>query len=360
MTLLQSFRNAVKLFFGSGDFSNIVDSLIKHYTHSGMTGETREEMDYENDLFVRNWDERTGPRAQVNETALGFDDVGLNRMLMAGNQPGATASSPSAPASNGSDLLGGILNTVLRAKQVKNERDIAERSLDIQDKLADASIRKQIAEASGQETYNLFAPQLFQGQVDNLKDALRNNVVQRNLWRSDITANEARAALDRSSAWLNSIESRIKTADANTRDQFNYLTNQLYYWSVESAKVGAGYAKKFAEKQLELVSGQIAHLASQAKLFDEQVYSTQIGYMQGWQQYKMNQPAVRYSKFKFWNDVVANDLKTVGVLVGAAAAAGKLFAPPAVGAGVVAPGVSVQSVAPKIPIDLNGSPIYTP
>lgn len=120
---LKSLTQAFKISDAGSWLGNILDSVVKYYTHSGMTGESKETMDYENNLFQQNWDERTGPRAQLNDTALAYDDIGLNRMLMAGNQPGATSSSPS-PSSSSADPLGTILATIMQGKQMQMNYDI--------------------------------------------------------------------------------------------------------------------------------------------------------------------------------------------------------------------------------------------
>ena len=67
------------------------------------------------------------PEAQLQSTARGFDSLGLNRMLMAGNSPGASASS--VPQSSGGsassssaigDLIGAFTSLVGKGAEIEN------------------------------------------------------------------------------------------------------------------------------------------------------------------------------------------------------------------------------------------------
>lgn len=305
---------------GGSWLGNILDSVVKYYTHSGMTGETKETMDYENNIFMQNWDERTGPRAQLNATALGYDDVGLNRMMLAGNQPGATASSPS-PMSFSADPLGTILHTIMQGKQMQMDYELRDKQISAQSQLYEKLGNLYETEATGNTITNENLPEMLNLQKESIKSSLSNDRVQRNLWRSGITVNEARAALDRSTAWLNAIESRIKTSDANTRDRFNYLTNQLYYWSVESARVQGQYAEKFAKKQL-------AHISAEIALLGEQKYGVMVNYMTGYENYQQAKFVTGHQNLTYWNDLISNDLKILGQTVGVALGAGKFLSAP--------------------------------
>lgn len=313
---------------GGSWLGNILDSVVKYYTHSGMTGETKETMDYENNIFMQNWDERTGPRAQLNETALGYDDVGLNRMMMAGNQPGATASSPS-PSSSSADPLGTILSTLMQGKQMQMDYELRDKQIEAQSQLWNKLGTLYDAEATGRNITNQNLPEMLNLQKDAIKSSLNNDRVQRNLWRSGITMNEAKAALDRSTAWLNAIESRIKTSDANTRDRFNYLTNQLYYWSVESARVQGQYAEKFAKKQLAHVSAEIA-------LLGEQKYGVMVNYLTGYENWQQAKFVTGHQNISYLNDLIAGDLKILGQTLGVALGAGKFLSAPSLGAPTIA------------------------
>lgn len=331
--------------FSSFDLGGILGAIYSIYQDirnwNKMSPAKKQELDYEDEIADENADEAfrkqkefqemyLTPEAQIKSQAAGFDAIGLNRMMLAGGAPGASSSSaPQASVSGASGNLTvtDVLSSALAFSKLKNEVKLRDKELGIQDKLADAQIRSLTANAQGQESFNLFAPQIYSSQVDVLKDTLRNNVVQRNLWRSGISLNEAKRSVERTSAFLNGIQANLLSSDARYRDQFNYLTNQLYYWGVESARVQGQYAERFAKKQLSLISGQIVNLSKEARLLDEKVYETQIGYMQGYQNYLLRAPQVRHANFTYWNDIITGDLKTAAMVVGSAYGLGKIIAP---------------------------------
>lgn len=306
-----------------------------------MAPSKKEELDYEDEIADENADESfrkqkefqemyLTPEAQLKSQAAGFDAIGLNRMMLAGGAPGAsssTAPEASVSGASGNPTVTDVLGSALAFSRLKIDAKLREKELSIQDKLADAQVRSLTANAQGQESFNLFAPQIYSSQVDVLKDTLRNNVVQRNLWRSGISLNEAKRSVERTSAFLNGIQANLLNSDARYRDQFNFLTNQLYFWGVESARVQGQYAERFAKKQLSLLSGQIVNLAKEARLLDEKVYETQVGYMQGYQNYLMRVPNVKHAGLTYWNDLITGDLKTAAMVVGSAYGLGKIIAP---------------------------------
>lgn len=368
------------------DIGGIIGALysiyqdIRNWKH--MAPSKKAELDYEDEIADENADEAfrkqkefqemyLTPEAQLKSQAAGFDAIGLNRMMLAGGAPGASSSSaPQASVSgaSGNPSISNVLSTALAFSELKikkelqgRELDQKDRELDIQSKLADAQTRNITASAVGQETFNLFAPQIYSSQVDVLKDSLRNNVVQRNLWRSNISLNEAKRSVERTSAFLNGIEANLRNVDYRYREQFNFLTNQLYYWGVESARVQGQYAERFAKKQVSLLSGQITKLAKEANLLDEKVFETQIGYMQGYQNFLINAPRANNAKFQYIFDNVTDGLKTTALVVGSAYGIGKLLAPapaPTFAPTIQVPNAS-NSFGPKVPIDMTGRPLWT-
>lgn len=327
------------------DIGGIIGAIYSIYQDirnwNKMSPAKKEELEFEDEFADENADEAfrkqkefqemyLTPEAQIKSQAAGFDAIGMNRMMLAGGAPGASSSSaPQASVSgaSGNPTVTDVLSSALAFSRLKTDAKLREKELTIQDKLADAQVRSLNANATGQESFNLFAPQIYSSQVDVLKDSLRNNVVQRNLWRSGISLNEAKRSVERTSAFLNGIQANLLSSDARYRDQFNFLTYQLYYWGVESARVQGQYAERFANKQLSLISSQIVNLSKEARLLDEKVFETQIGYMQGYQNYLIRSPQVKNAKFDYWNNVITGDLKTAAMVVGSAYGLGKIIAP---------------------------------
>lgn len=76
---------------------NILAAYLSKVTGAEMTAADKAKADYEDAIADENADvayerQRTltedyGPRWEMQQTAAGFDDVGLNRMLMAGSSP---------------------------------------------------------------------------------------------------------------------------------------------------------------------------------------------------------------------------------------------------------------------------------
>lgn len=311
---------------------NVFENVENKYAGTGLTDTDRDKIKLEDEYADENADvafERQkwmqenylSPAAQIRSTAEGYEEVGINKMAMAGTNPGA--SSANVPQSEGGsvtpqsgDLLGHILNFVMRGAQLKEEVKLRNRDIDVKEDYNKALAALATSQKEGKDIENQFAPQILSGKVEELtasvnalKDQLNNNRVQRELWRQEIKTSEAVAALNRAQAWLTSINSRIATADANTRAQFDFLQNQFLYWSVQSAKVQGQFAERMAKKQLSFMSHQIALLA-------EQKYGTMVNYLNGYELYKQSKFTTKHQGISYWNDLIAGDLETVGKVAG--------------------------------------------
>lgn len=330
--------NESKNSFDFGILGGLIGSLYNIFASERnrlkMAKSEKERMDYEDSINDENADEAyrkqrefqmdfLTPEAQIKSLAAGYQAVGINKMAMAGSSPGASASSaPQSSVSGGSPVgsMSDVLGPLVEMLKFKADYKLREKQIDAQVDYNKAL--KGLAEANtqGQNITNENLPELLGTQISVAKDQLNNNIVQRQLWRSGITANQARAALDRSAAWLNAIKSRTETADANTRERFNYLQNQYMYWSVESAKVQGQFARRMALKQLEYTSQQIA-------LMGEQLVGTKVAYLKGFEEWKQAQFVTGKQNVTYWKDFATDILKTAGVTLGSIGGLSKLIAP---------------------------------
>lgn len=118
-----------------------------------MAPSTKQQLDYEDAIndenaavaYVRQREfqqDYLTPESQLKSQAAGYSAIGMNKMLLAGSQPGASsASSPQADSASGAspDLPGGLgsffsslLNYKVEKERVDNEYKLRERGLDIE------------------------------------------------------------------------------------------------------------------------------------------------------------------------------------------------------------------------------------
>lgn len=286
---MNPFKSLIRFLFSSdgrsflhGEFGSAIESVFKYYTHSGLTGEKKEEMDYSNDLFVQNWDELTGPRAQINDTALGFDDIGLNRMMMAGNQPGATATSPSASGASGADPLGAILGTLMKFKGLSLEQQTIDNDKSLREyanqtkrmeaenygKYLDIMGNYYGTKTTGEEYKNqafwtMFGLDYSSKDADiHLKDAQANYFMQvaqsettrRLLMESGINVNNIQVA-------IGTIQKAILIAQQKYSDRYFKAVADLSKLQVDMTQIDATNYQTLQDKGL-LYNGAVAELAS--------------------------------------------------------------------------------------------------
>lgn len=195
-----------------GKLDSVIDNLVASYSGVEMTNAQKQALKYEDELADENADEAyrkevafqeayLTPEAQLRSMAAGYDALGLNRMLMAGAQPGASASTaPSAGTPSGSGeskdisgILGNVIGAVMQSQKLKIEQSAVDadnalkgaqteyqnivnrweeknRGIDYDTKVANlaimnGSLKKILADADVAEIYATFAPALFSSQV---------------------------------------------------------------------------------------------------------------------------------------------------------------------------------------------------
>lgn len=101
----------------SGPLAKALDNTLKYYTHSGMTDDTKEQLDYEQQMKDDWYLQHESMPAKVAE----YQEAGINPLMMAGN-PVAASSAPSSSPSGGD--LSGILGSVLQFGVEKYRTDV--------------------------------------------------------------------------------------------------------------------------------------------------------------------------------------------------------------------------------------------
>lgn len=139
------------------------------------------------------------PAAQLKSQAAGYDAIGLNRMLLAGSQPGASAAtSPQASASGQGQVplpsmegLASILGTAIDAKKaelgfkLQSEQNTINRfNAETERMRAEADIKYRNLQSEGQDITNAWLNNIYGSQVANtnadtdLKVSQQNNLVE--------------------------------------------------------------------------------------------------------------------------------------------------------------------------------------
>lgn len=122
------------------------------------------------------------PEAQLKSQAAGYDAIGLNRMLLAGSQPGASAATaPQSSAGSqgqvplpGLEGISSVLGTAIDAKKAEmsykiqtKQNEIAEFNAQTDRMRAEADIRLRNLQSEGQDTTNAWLNNIYGAQVAN-------------------------------------------------------------------------------------------------------------------------------------------------------------------------------------------------
>lgn len=217
------------------DAFHAMGDWFKGQLGSGMTNREKEVMDYQNkwqEDFYRNYG---SPSAQIQSTAAGYDEVGLNRMLMAGQSPGATTASSGSPGSgqqaDAGQILGDLIQSAIGMKKLGIEAKLRSRELDIQEKNADANISWLNSQTTGQNTKNLWLDRLFGAQVADLNASAGMKQEHTKLLTEQINSEQVRRELMRANTRLvdaQKVGQQLQNAILETQkkyadDYFKYL-----------------------------------------------------------------------------------------------------------------------------------------
>lgn len=315
---------------------NILAAYLSKVTGAEMTAADKQKADYEDMLADENADvayerqralnEDFGPRWQMQQTAAGFDDVGLNRMLMAGSSPGASASS--APMSSGgragtSAGSGDIVSSIMNAFLKNRELDIAEGHLENETKKTDAEVQGiDIRNANLQDLLDLQKGELSQ-KIEFMGQQIQTEPVKRALLRTEIGLKQAETAVNENMAALQKID--LKYHDA-------YQAAQLAI-----AQAYAGIAQTDNQFHKKLLEQQIGINAKQIEIMNQTIIT---GKLEAGLLAKQFQYYDSDRKFNRWNTGIGTAAKAIGAV-----------------AGVAMGGAAIGKLAPIKTIMHNGNPV---
>lgn len=304
---------------------NILASYLAKTTGAEMTAADKQKADYEDEIADQNADvtymrqkefqeNYLTPEAQLKSQAAGFDAIGMNRMLMAGSQPGASASSTpmssggTAGTSAGSgDLIATLMNSLLRGKEL----EIAQGHLDNETKMTDAEVQGiDIKNANLQELLDLQKGELDK-KIEFMGQQIQTEPVKRALLRTEISLKQAETAVKENMSALQKID--LKYHDA-------YQAAQL---GIAQAYAGiAATDNKFHE---QLLKQQIGINAKQIEIMNQTIVT---GKLEAGLLAKQFQYYDSDRRFNRWNTGIGTAAKAIGAVAGVAmggAAIGKLL-----------------------------------
>lgn len=276
--MLSQFADAV----GDLDFKAIFDNLAAYYGRTGMDDRSREEMDYQlknqqilnqeaYDRQIEFYENYQSPQALVGQ----YKAAGLNPMLLAGSQPGASATSPSSgsasgPSGSGGDLLGileGFLNMSMRQSQFKQNLDMDKLRLGV-DKYKAETERLQ-AEAYreylgsivplNEQTYRWneerYPRELSQidANTEYLRELSRTQDSIRRLNEAGISQRLADAALSMRQEALLSIKEKYA-------DQYESAVASYSYYQSQLAKTQSEFERRTLLKRIEIVEKSLENM----------------------------------------------------------------------------------------------------
>lgn len=331
-----SFYNG--LFGGSGtSFFGVVKNLLNAYAHTGMTDEAKETADYEDAIADENatvaymrqkefQEQYLTPEAQLKSQAAGYDALGINRMMLGGSQPGASASTaPMSSGGNASVAAGGLdlVSTLISAALKNRQLDIDEGHLANETKRTDAEVEGiDISNANLQDLIDLQKGELDK-KIEFMGQQIQTEPVKRALLRTEIGLKQAETAVRENMSALQKID--LKYHDA-------YQAAQL---SIAQAYAGiAETDNKFHQKLLEQ---QIGINAKQIEIMNQTIVT---GKLQNGLLAKQFQYYDSDRKFNRWTTGIGTAAKVVGAV-----------------AGVAMGGAAIGKLAPIKTIMHNGNPV---
>lgn len=261
-----------------------MENLVKWLTHSGMTNEARETMDYqlanqqllnqeEYDRKIDFYERFESPEAQVRQ----YKAAGLNPMLLAGSGAGASATggvgspgSASAVADHGGNLLSAIASI---AGIVNQQKQLQIQEQDANTRLYDAETRRQqsvdymaylrsltrktdVESSQMEEMFPLKKENLIQ-QTNKLLEEIKSEPVQRALMQSGIDLNTAEKALKYR-------QEAILAAQAKYSDRYFKAVAELSEAQARLAEVQNDFERRTLEKRISGLNAEVNDMIIQA------------------------------------------------------------------------------------------------
>lgn len=219
------------------------------------------------------------PEAQLKSQAAGYDAIGLNRMLLAGSQPGASAAtSPQSSAGGqgqvplpGLDGIASVLGTAIDAKKAEmsyriqtKQNEIADFNAQTERMRAEADIRLRNLQAEGQDTTNAWLNNIYGAQVANvnadtdLKDAQRQNILEvtkTERFRQEIAKRDIQIKDEEKFTAI--YQKMITKAVADNADKFYAAQAKLATAQAMLAQDQSGIFHKLLEKRLAAARSEL-------------------------------------------------------------------------------------------------------
>lgn len=237
-------------------------------------------IDYQNEWSEDMYNKYYSPEQQLKSQAAGFDAIGLNRMLMAGNSPGATSPS-SGSASSGAASPLGIMDAISSLLGVRNQRTKLKQDWALESEhLSNEKFANETRRLEA-ENYGEYLRILGQGQQQKndafwtmfgldvqekesnigLKNAQQeyfwqvanSESVRRRLMESGIEVNNMSVAIQ-------SVQKAILEAQSKYSDKYFSAVAELARIQQESAGIDLGVKNQLNEKKL-LYHGAVAEIA---------------------------------------------------------------------------------------------------
>lgn len=269
--LSQAYHWLVSGLFGedaADAFYTSVDSFVNKYTGKGLTNSDTQKALLEDEIADENstvaymrqkefQEAYLTPEAQLKSQAAGYDALGINRMMLAGSQPGASAST--APASSGGtagsiagsgDLLGSLMSAIFKAKDLKLQEELGNRELDIKEREVDAQAAHNQALTENLDIQNRNLQELLDltkvergKNIELLAEKIKSEPVLRSLNAMKISESEAITGLYK-------YQGLIAKAQAERSREYWELT-------LRSSELLNDYQKTTNEFQRKLIMQQV-------------------------------------------------------------------------------------------------------
>lgn len=264
--------------------NQLVNGIINYwrkFTGSAMTDAEMASIDYQNDWSEDMYIKYFSPEQQLKSTAAGYDAVGLNRMLMAGNSPGATSPSSGSSSSGGASPLG-LMDAITSLIGLKNQRTKMDRDWNLEhermrNERYDIETRRMQTEnygeylrivGQGQQQKNdafwtMFGLEVGEKEANiGLKSAQQeyfwqvanSETTRRRLMESGIEVNNMQVA-------LLGVQKSIEEAKKLYADRYYKAVAELSEYSASSANIDLEVKEKLHGKEL-LYHGAVAELAN--------------------------------------------------------------------------------------------------
>lgn len=318
-------------------YSKTIRNIFNRYTGNDMTDSDLRKLYEEDKIADENADLAYArhkefqelyltPEAQIKSQAAGFDAIGMNRMLLAGSQPGASSSTApqsaggTAGSSAGSvDILSLLSNFALKSKEL----ELAKQHVDNETKRTDAEVQGiDIRNANLQDLLDLQKGELSQ-KIEFMGQQIETEPVKRALLRTEIGLKQAQTAVQENMSMLQKID--LKYHDAYQAAQLGIA--QAY---AKIADTNSQYQKRLLEQQIGINAKHI-------EIMEQTIITGKLNaglLAKQFQYYDSDR------KFNRWNTGIGTAAKAVGAV-----------------AGVAMGGAAIGKLAPIKTIMHNGNPV---